>query len=90
MSADRIPSIGPGIATIYPRKAWTKLRGVSEADMYGIWKIVGGNVDMHMSNMPLWKVLCLVYLEGLAHGSQAASIASTSEPSKPPAPPSVP
>jgi hypothetical protein len=88
VSADRIPSIGPGIATIYPRKAWTKLRGVSEADMYGIWKIVGGNVDMHMSNMPLWKVLCLVYLEGLAHGSQAAEMAPTEN--KPPAPLSVP
>jgi hypothetical protein len=55
---------------MYPRSAWTKLPPV---DLLEVWKIVGGNAGMHMGAHPLWKVFCLIYLEGLAHGQAAES-----------------
>ncbi len=42
--------------------------------MEDVWQIVGPNVDMHIRALPLWKVFCAVYLEGLAHGAQATAI----------------
>lgn len=76
MSFEKIPSIGPGVATIYPVGAWSRLPDV---DLTEVWKIVGGNVDKHMGRHPLWKVFCLVYLEGLAHGSQGERAAAQQE-----------
>ena len=66
---ERIPSIGPGVATAYPVSAWSPLPDV---DMREVWQIVGGSVDKHMERLPLWKVFCAIYLEGLSHGAAAA------------------
>lgn len=53
----------------YPAKAWTQIpRDVSMEDL---WSLVGPQVDMHMNKLPLWKVFCVVYFEGLMHGAAA-------------------
>jgi hypothetical protein len=77
MNHDRMPAVGPGVCPIYPRGAWSRLPDV---DLHDVWRIVGGNVDQHMQRMPLWKVCCLIYLEGLAHGSEAERAHERGEP----------
>lgn len=58
--------------TSYPYKSWEKIpEGISLED---VWQLVGPQVDRHMKDMPLWKVFCAVYFEGLAHGSQGAAV----------------
>lgn|GEM_PF-5118642 len=54
---------------MYPRDAWSRIP--SEVNMEKLWNLVGPQVDMHIRKLPLWKVFCVVYFEGLAHGSQA-------------------
>lgn len=51
---------------LYPVDAWKRIP--REASMDALWSIVGPQVDKHMRNLPLWKVFCAVYYEGLAHG----------------------
>lgn len=50
----------------YPRAAWSPLP--KDVDIDALWQLVGPQVDMHLQRLPLWKVFCMVYFEGLAHG----------------------
>ena len=53
----------------YPHKAWDRIpKGVKLEDL---WQLCGPQVDKHMQSLPLWKVFCLVYFEGIAHGAGA-------------------
>ena len=65
----RLVDLGGGVIENYPRSAWSRIpAGVS---MHDLWALVGPQVDRHMSMLPLWKVFCVVYFEGLAHGQAA-------------------
>jgi len=50
----------------YPRAAWSTIP--RDVDIDTLWQLVGPQVEMHMQRLPLWKVFCVVYYEGLAHG----------------------
>lgn len=54
----------------YPSKAWSRLP--KDVDIHQLWALCGPQVEKHIQNQPLWKVFCLVYFEGLAHGSGIA------------------
>lgn len=53
----------------YPHKAWSPIP--PEVKLKDLWQLVGPQVDKHLSGLPLWKVFCVVYFEGLAHGVAA-------------------
>lgn len=53
----------------YDWKAWT--RWGSDVKTEDIWRLCGPTVIKHMGTLPLWKVFCVVYYEGLVHGHQA-------------------
>lgn len=60
------------IGTLVPqwsRKQFSTLP--SDIDMDRVWQLIGPQVDMHIRGLPLWRVFCAVYLEGLTHGAQA-------------------
>ncbi len=65
----QIVSIGPTTVEVYGPSAWTRLpAGIKSEDL---WQLVGPTVDKHLRSNPLWKVFCIVYFEGLAHGQAA-------------------
>lgn len=39
----------------------------SEDDMRAMWRIVGPSVERNM-RLPLWKIICAAYIEGVMHG----------------------
>lgn len=78
--SDKMVGIGPCAVPIYPSSAFTRLpEGIKEEDL---WKLVGPTVERNISKLPLWKLLAIVYFEGLAHGyaggEQNAAQASSS------------
>lgn len=54
---------------LYPRKAWSRIP--QEVRMEDIWQLCGPQVEKHIDALPLWKVFCVVYFEGLMHGAGA-------------------
>lgn len=54
----------------YPLSTWSRIP--ASVSMEDLWELVGPQVDRHMNMLPLWKVFCVVYFEGLAHGVAGA------------------
>lgn len=59
------PMIGPGTVETLPTSAFSRFPiRVEDA-----WPIVGPLVEMNINRGPLWKVLCAMYLQGMADGA---------------------
>jgi hypothetical protein len=82
MSKPEAPAtIGPlGTLPIYPTSAWS--RWPHDLKMDDVWRLCGPNVTRHLDRLPLWKVFCCVYYEGLVHGTQG-TVAMLEAESKP-------
>ena len=67
---DRMVPVGPCVVQTYPPKAWTQWpEGLNARE---VWKICGPTVEQHLDRIPLWQVFCVLYIEGLQHGSELA------------------
>lgn len=65
--SNRLVSLGPVAPEIYPIGAWSRWpKGINAED---VWRMCGPTVEQHIDKLPLWKVFCAVYFEGLAHGA---------------------
>lgn len=62
--------LGPPIPAV-PITAFSRLN-VTEDEMAKMWQIVGPSVERNM-RLPLWKIICAAYIEGLNHGHGIAS-----------------
>lgn len=67
----KLCGIGPVAITSYPLSAWERLP--KSINLYDVWKLCGPTVEKNMDSNTLWKVFCIVYLEGMAHGVQSAA-----------------
>lgn len=68
MGKDRLVGMGPCPVQSYPLSAWTEWPAAIKAS--DVWKLCGPAVEKHQDKLPLWQVFCVVYIEGLQHGSQ--------------------
>lgn len=55
---------------VYPPKAWSRIP--ADVKMEDLWQLCGPQVEKHLDRLPLWKVFCAVYYEGVMHGAGAA------------------
>lgn len=58
--------LGPSMP-IVPVTHFSKMR-LPEEQWEGVWQIVGPSVERNFNKVPLWKLLCAAYVEGLSHG----------------------
>ena len=69
---DQMVKIGPCAVTQLPVKCWSNWpTGIKSTE---VWKIIGPHVEKNLDRMPLWKVFCSIYIEGLEHGSSIERI----------------
>ena len=65
---DRHVSVCPHPVTQYPNSAWSLVP--SDVDFAQLWQVCGSTVEKHIDRLPMWKVYCALYFEGLVHGSE--------------------
>lgn len=66
----RRPVLMGAFVESYPVSAWTRIP--KDVSLDDLWQIIGPQVDKHLNTLPLWKVFCVVYFEGLIHGAAVA------------------
>lgn len=42
---------------------------IKTEDLEKLWAITGATSEKNLVKLPLWKVICIAYLEGLHHGA---------------------
>lgn len=76
MTKQHFVSLGPAIPVV-PVGDFAKFR-LTEEQWADAWRVIGPSVERNMSGgrhgpLPLWKIICAAYLEGLHHGSEINS-----------------
>lgn len=67
--ADHLVSIGGITVGRYPDSTWQPMP--TEVKLNDVWRLCGPTVQRHTSReLPLWKIFCAVYYEGIVHGMQ--------------------
>lgn len=64
----RMAGIGNRAIPNVPLKDFHKLN--VKIDFGDVWHICGPSAERNLASMPLWKVICAAYLEGLQHGNE--------------------
>jgi len=61
-------AIGRSAIPVVPITDFTKAK-FTEEQFNEIWSIVGVSAEKNLNTCPLWKVICMAYIEGLNHGA---------------------
>jgi hypothetical protein len=64
----RMASIGGCAIESVPLRNFSKFKG--DINFEDVWKLCGPSAERNLSKVPVWKVICAAYLEGLHHGSE--------------------
>jgi hypothetical protein len=71
-------AIGPCVISRYARKDFTDFP--SGINWHDVWSLVGPTVEVNLPSNPLWKVFCVLYLEGLMHGVDSTKLGALQPP----------